>query len=330
MRYWRWFIVGLWVACLGAFAIAANASPASLVPTPTPTGRIATAEELALAQMAWASSAHADTYDNGLGANTTCARCKSPTNWDPSALAAEAALNCGSCKRTPGAARPDLEGGVPVSETDWRNIACDVCHPRAGDSYLTTIAYWDQANQAYQPVASATELCAKCHEGRHGFEVIEEQAASPAHTGWECTACHGSHGASVTCEDCHDTTQGVGSAAHADHALVNCTACHDAGGLSLWQETNPASAHFGEFVPLRFAHTLTSWPSHNLQLQVTCQRCHHPQDKESAPLASNISCDVCHADGAVLFWCEYFVRNPNPNVTPVATPPPSEQSQSSP
>ncbi len=115
------------------------------------TPHVATEAELLSAQLEWSQSQHAETYDDGQGANTTCAKCKSPMNWDPSNLAVEAALNCGSCKRVPGAPRPDLEGGTPVSMEDWQNISCGICHEPVGDSYWTGISYWDQTQKKLCP-----------------------------------------------------------------------------------------------------------------------------------------------------------------------------------
>lgn len=306
-------ILGLLVISVQAFAVPKHMAQS---PEVTPSGeapRIATEAELIAAQTAWANTAHADTYDNGMGANTTCARCKSPTNWDPSqSLAQEETLDCNSCKRVPGALRPELESGVDVSEENWMDISCEVCHMPAGDSFYTEIAFWDQTTGQYQEVESVMELCAYCHEGQHGFEVVEEQEASPVHVGMTCVDCHGSHGTPSACEDCHDPTEGAGAVQHARHTSVNCTACHDAGNLSVWYDNEIASAHFGEYITRRYAHTLTSWPSHNLQVEVTCERCHHPQGRFLSVIANDVSCTACHEDGAVIFWCENFPRDLNP------------------
>ncbi len=307
-------IGGLWTVS-GAGAASSHSDlnlDASSTPTPTP--HVATAAELQAAQAEWSLSRHANTFDNGQGANTTCARCKSPANWDPHAPAAEQALNCSSCKRIPGAPRPELEGGVPVAQSDWHNIPCQTCHQPVGDSYSTAISFYNYETHTYEPVANVTELCAKCHEGQHGFEVIEEQAASPAHQGWECTKCHGAHGAPAQCTDCHDPTTGSGAADHARHPEVNCTACHDAGGLSIWLDTGSKAKHLGTYIPVRFAHTLTSWPSHDLQKQVDCRRCHHPPNPSTAALAAKVPCDNpnCHPSGASLNWCPAFDRNSPP------------------
>jgi hypothetical protein len=297
-------------------------SPVGAVPTPRPTpivGHVATAAELQKAQSEWLHSRHANTFDDGQGANTTCASCKSPRNWDPTAIAAEdQALDCNACKRVPGAPRPALESGTAVPEADWHNVDCGICHIPVGNSYTTGIAFWNQATGQYESVSSTTELCAKCHTGTHGFEVVEEQAASPAHKGWDCTQCHGAHGSPSACTNCHDPTVGRGAQAHVQHPGTNCTACHDAGGLSIWDDPDAGSRHADEYVPVRFAHALRSWTSHDLSAQVLCQRCHHPRPDGSLPVVARVVCTDCHSDGASLFWCTNFRRNPDPNAAPIS------------
>ena len=318
------FIIFLIILCtLFLLAGTAIAAP-GISPTPTPNGtpvpRVASEEELQKAYAEWSSSRHSDTYNIGMGANTTCAKCKSPTNWDPNNLAQENAQDCYSCKRTPGEPRPELSGAEVINQADWRSIGCNICHQPAGDSYSVAISFWDQASQTYVPVQSPNELCAKCHEGEHGFQVIEEQKASPAHNGWECTKCHGAHGAPAACTDCHDPQAVSGAAEHARHPDVNCTACHDAGNLGIWLDENPASRHFSEYITNRFAHAVTSWPSHNISKVVDCKRCHHPANLDFPVVAQQTSCKACHPDGEVLFWCIYFMRDGNPNAAATEVP----------
>lgn len=306
-------IVGVLAVLLISTRLTGSTAQEPTPPVATPEGPIATDDALAAARAEWAQSAHAETYDNGMGANTTCASCKSPQNWDPSQeVAQQQALDCGSCKRVPGSPRPELDSGVAVPEQAWFGIPCEICHIPAGDSYYTGLAFWNQAFGHYETVETAGELCAHCHEGQHGFEVVEEQEAARVHTSMDCVDCHGAHGSPSACEDCHDPTSGPGALEHARHQTVNCTACHDAGKLSVWYDRDPQSKHYEEYITRRFAHTLTSWPSHNLQTQTVCQRCHHPQGQFRAILASKISCVACHPDGAVLIWCENFPRDFNP------------------
>ena len=294
-------------------ALLTSTTTATQETQPTPTvDPVATASpvELALAFAAWEQSKHAQSYDDGLGADTTCARCKSPLNWNPAALAAEAALDCASCKRIPGEPRPILEGGEPVSADEWQHIGCPICHEPVGDSYRIAPAFWNQELGLYEPVDSNDELCEHCHEGQHGFEVIEEMRADQAHPGWECLACHGPHGEEVRCEDCHNVVEGSGAVEHANHQQVNCSACHDQGGLALWQDRDSGSSFYGTVVTIRFAHTLTSWPSHNLRTEVDCGPCHHASNMYREAIAQTVSCDnaACHPQGAVLYWCPLFER----------------------
>lgn len=312
-RFAYYGLVFLVIALILMFGSVSATNQPFVEPSTTPNGRIATDDELVAAWSEWETSAHADTYDDGIGANTTCARCKSPLNWDPISELAEAAQDCGSCKRIPGAPRPDLEGGIPVPQSDWKNIGCEICHRPTGDSFYVEISFWNQAIGDYEPVNSPTELCEKCHSGRHGFEVIKEQAISEAHQAWDCTECHGSHGSDVLCTDCHDPDEGEGAFEHQRHPNVNCTACHDGGGLSIWKDTNPDSRYFGQTITRRFAHTLTSWPSHNIVLVVKCERCHHPISKTRGAIEPDVGCEECHDGGAVWVWCDYFPRDPNPD-----------------
>jgi len=320
MKIERWALLGaILLVVMGLLTIVVALTTAPILaapdPTPAPHGQIATSEELATAQSEWEKSGHAETFDQGMGANTTCARCKSPMNWDPTQqLAAQEALDCGACKRVPGAERPELQTGVPVPASEWIGIPCDVCHIPIGESYYVDIAFWNQEIGQYEPLANTFELCAKCHEGQHGFEVVEEQLASEAHHKWDCTRCHGVHGAPSSCTDCHDPQSGLGAFEHERHPSVNCTACHDNGGLSIWQDQDTDSKHFLEYITRRFAHTLTSWPSHNLSQQVVCERCHHPLSEEKAAVVPYLPCEACHEheNGAVWVWCIYFERDISP------------------
>jgi hypothetical protein len=319
-------LILLGITLLVGSVTAASGVQQGQTPTQQPTvePHIASMDELQIARAEWSQSKHANTYDSSVGANTTCASCKSPRNWDPANLALEAAHDCAACKRIPGAARLELSGGDVVPQSEWKNIGCEICHqPMGGDSYWTGIAFWDQANQGYEPIESVGELCAKCHEGQHGFEVVEEQRNSIAHNQWGCTLCHGTHGSPSACTDCHDPAESTGASEHDRHPGVNCTACHDQGGLNIWLDDELNARHSGKYIPRKFAHTLTSWPSHNLSKQINCLRCHHPPSGDQPVVAQTVSCLVCHPDGEVFLWCNYFPRNPDPNPTPMPIPTPT-------
>lgn len=292
---------------LGGTAVDAQDRPPPTV-TPLPPDSIASIAQLAAAYAKWETSGHADTYDGGLGADTTCARCKSPLNWDPTHPAAEAALDCASCKRIPGEARPILQGGEPVPGDEWHDIGCPICHEPVGESFRIAPSFWNQQLGQYEPVETVEDLCAHCHEGSHGFQVIEEMAADAAHPGMTCIDCHDPHGGQIFCENCHDPYSGPAAGEHANHPEVHCSACHDQGGLALWHDYDEQSNYYGMVITRRFAHTLTSWPSHNLRTEVDCRRCHHARDALHPAIAQTVPCGnaACHPQGAVLYWCPFF------------------------
>ena len=304
------FICGVLLFTCALSSAPTRAASPDFVTTATPP--VASPAQVAAAKAEWLESSHSDTYDMGVGANTTCARCKSPTNWDPLSDTADLSLDCYSCKHVPGEPRPELPSGDPVNESNWADISCEICHEPVGDSFSTGIAYWDQPSRSYLPVDNVMELCAHCHEGQHGFEVIEEQRESPIHTGWECTECHGSHGSPSACTDCHNPLEGPGAPEHERHPDVNCTACHDSGALTIHRDLDPGSKHFNTYIPVRFAHSLTSWPSHDLTTDINCVRCHHPGPTGLRPVDTLTGCSACHPDGAMWIWCTNFTRDLNP------------------
>lgn len=302
--------------CLPAVLGTVSASAPPVTPTPhlPVTPHVATLAEVQTATAQWSVSRHANTFDAGTGANSTCALCKSPRNFDPDAFAKLAAEDCSACKRELGQPRPDLSGGVPVAQAEWKNIGCDVCHQAVGNSYSTALAFWNPELGAYESIKTSNELCGKCHAEQHGFGVIWEQSVSAAHKGWECTRCHGSHNAQVQCIDCHDANSGRGATAHQQHSSVDCTACHDAMKSVIWQDPYPNSRFYQRYYPQRTAHALRSWPSHNLQTAVECTYCHHPQDAQMKIVADQVKCPACHADGATFYWCPAIQRSDAPKV----------------
>ncbi len=134
-------------------------------PSPTPsvkkTPHVATADELRVAQAQLERTRHANTYDNGLGANSTCALCKAPRNYDLNPAAMESAEDCAACKRQPGQPRPNRDPSIPVARQDWKSIGRDVCHQPVGSSYSTAISYWNPTLGQYEVD------CTACHDVGH-------------------------------------------------------------------------------------------------------------------------------------------------------------------
>lgn len=216
----------------------------------------------------WQSSSHADTFVmDDQGQNNTCARCHAPVEWSPSME--ELPESCFVCKF-------ELKDPPPlIPETDWTNISCKVCHEvDKKDNIQPGFAWLEIAPLGeYSAVASATELCLKCHAPvdipNHGSVTL-----SGAHQGYECTQCHSAHSTAASCTTagCHGDSS---IAAHDDfHQDVSCAACHDGSGLEinldettgLWIPYLPGTP--GTSVD-KFAFT-----SHDTSLEVDCGRCH--------------------------------------------------------
>jgi hypothetical protein len=121
---------------------------------------------------------------------------------------------------------------TPTSKAGWEGISCRVCHDTAtlvtqtnGDQ-LPKLRFFDASSYAYVDVASATELCQKCHQA-----ASDDDRTAPAesvHAGIPCTTCHmtkadgttithtlnagkaGDPLASTACNQCHATAMPVG------------------------------------------------------------------------------------------------------------------------
>ena len=222
-------------------------------------------------EAAWQSSEHAMAFVvDAAEQNNTCAQCHAPINWQPSMDTLPE--SCFACKF-------ELEDPPPyIAEDAWLHIPCKVCHRLDDDDNVQPeIAWLDIAPlDEYIDVASPTELCLRCHAPtdvpQHGkVELVN------AHADYECTGCHDAHSAIATCvsEACHsDVIQPITPIPghDADHQAVACVACHDAGGMQvgpdeesgLWTTFAIGSADAEPF----------SFPSHNLVLESSCDRCH--------------------------------------------------------
>ena len=225
--------------------------------------------------LAWQTSVHADTYDLGKGPNTYCARCHSPLNWDPQAKI-DSPPNCVSCK-FPSETGPRIAvSNRLVPETDWKDIGCDICHPKKDPTYA--LAWLNVETKEYESVPNPSALCVKCHTDtdtlRHA-RVIGDQA----HVDYECTDCHDPHSLETDCEaiDCHPGTfrQGTTTVGHDEtHRNVTCIACHDALNLEVRFDEEK-----GIWITYRKMELLGQieykpYQSHYLQRKSECEKCH--------------------------------------------------------
>ena len=220
----------------------------------------------------WQASAHGNSYVSGDPDNNACAECHAPWNYTPTS-SAELPKDCLSCKFK-------LPKPEPIPENEWASIPCDICH-KVTDGAAEPEVYWVHAiiidfsdDDPYEPMATDSELCVKCHRDAGEFKYARDMGTG-LHQDKGCTDCHDSHGLSADCTSCHQdalTPADTNRMAHGapDHEKVTCTACHDAAGLEVKPDAD------GNWQPVRAAGAgETADTSHNLQRAVDCKRCHY-------------------------------------------------------
>ncbi|MFU8773384.1 MAG: hypothetical protein ACNA8H_13320, partial [Anaerolineales bacterium] len=214
------------------------------------------------------------------GNNSTCARCHAPVNWLPSMD--DIPASCQTCK---------FEVSEPppyISQEEWVDVGCVVCHKvDRNDEVLPGFAWLEIAQIGeYEELDTTTQLCQKCHiaevdlPGHHGVEM------EGVHTDFVCTDCHNPHDTTASCGavDCHHDVSMVDSPIPGhdeNHLTVHCVACHDADGMRV---------DFSEDIGLWITYisgsaeeAIKEYTSHNIQLPVQCERCHHPDNPWDLP-----------------------------------------------
>lgn len=241
---------------------------------------------------------HGDTWGEGKGPNTWCARCHSPQNWDPAAFVGPPP-SCMTCKFPTDDEMRHAEGNPFVPEEEWVGIQCDTCHRTEEGVVLEGNAWLNPVTMEYQDVNTPTELCEKCHVTTTGNAFgsgVEHKITlgGSAHLNYGgflgetppptyCSDCHDPHtGEPKNCEDCH-------TIAEADHAkgkygvmkIVSCMACHDADGYDVGP--HPDEEMGGIWVPQettqgRGGPSTDAVISHSIVYEVSCDRCHFEEN----------------------------------------------------
>lgn len=249
--------------------------PTAIPPTFTP--------DPAIIQVEWQSSPHAKTFVlDAAGQNNTCARCHAPINWMPTLD--DLPESCFTCKF-------ELEQPPPtIAEADWTDIPCNICHKVDKKGNVQPEFAWLEIAplDEYAAVASATELCLKCHAPidipGHGSVNL-----AGAHTGYECTKCHSAHSTSATCDPpgCHVEATSPVPGHDADHQNVSCVACHDGSGMEVGP--NEEDGMWTTFITGATANGADkfAFTSHNVVLEAKCDRCHFANNPWD--LSANVS-----------------------------------------
>ncbi len=225
----------------------------------------------------WRTGPHANTYSLEKGPNTFCARCHSPMNYD-AASKVDPPPNCVSCKFPTDPRVRVAEHNRLVPENEWRSIGCEVCHRVENGAIFKGIAWRDPATGQYQAIASATDLCERCHTDTETLRH-KRDLGQAAHRGFTCVSCHDPHStqASCTAAGCHP---GPGASLTPPpghdpaHATVNCVACHDASGMQVGRVKETGLWTTWRTTELLGRKTTSPALSHSMQRQVDCSRCH--------------------------------------------------------
>lgn len=273
--------------------------PTAVPPTPTP--EPTALPDQSTINTAWAASPHGNTYGEGKGPNTWCARCHSPQNWDPKSFIGPPP-SCFSCKFPTDAEMRHAEGNPFIAEEDWVGIPCETCHVMENGVATQGISWLNPISKTYEAVQTPNELCEKCHVTTVGTGNPPRSAVShkidlggPAHLNYAgfiddekpptyCSDCHDPHTQQPKqCQDCHEIDEATHAkgryAAMAD--VVSCMACHDASGAEVGP--NPDEAAGGVWTTLkteegRTGPTTTAIVSHSILWDVACDRCHFSEN----------------------------------------------------
>ena len=251
-------------------------SQASPTPMTTPT------PDTSLVRQMWQSSPHANTYDQGKGPNTYCAKCHSPRNWDPAAKI-DPQPNCVSCKFSFDPVMRVAKSNPPVAQADWKSIGCEQCHPTENGVTSSQIAWLNTVTGKYEPVANSTALCEKCHTDTDTIRHKRDLANS-VHATFTCTQCHDPHTttASCTAQACHPNVLNPSKPIPGHdkaHATVSCVACHDGSKLAVGIDKSTTMWITFRTTELLGRATTEAYQSHNIQLAVDCNKCHAPNNQ---------------------------------------------------
>lgn len=222
----------------------------------------------------WQAGAHADTFVvSEAGTNSSCARCHAPVNWIPTME--DMPESCSVCKF-------EVDPPPPLTaQADWTNIECRVCHITKKGKVEAEFAWLEIAPiEEYAAVASVNELCEKCHLAGDIPEHISLTVGG-AHEGYSCTQCHDAHDVTASCStsECHTDALASDSPIPGhdeDHNTVSCAACHDVGDLEV--DISEDNAKWITFVIPTTSSERRSFYSHNIVLEVSCERCHFPEN----------------------------------------------------
>jgi hypothetical protein len=224
----------------------------------------------------WTQGVHADTFvEDEEGRNSSCARCHAPMHWQP--LSSELPTSWAQNGLT------GLSTQIHISESDWSQISCEICHPQVREDVDGEIGWLEIPPMAiYMDVDTSSQLCGYCHLAETNKDHIPFRFEG-VHAQLSCIDCHDAHDGSASCgtSTCHQpfAQECIEIETHdKPHSEVTCGGCHDGLGLPIgWNEEIEKWDTFYGGDP-RVERAARPFNSHNLVLEVDCDRCHAPGD----------------------------------------------------
>jgi hypothetical protein len=240
------------------------------------------------AASSWINSSHARSLHMSGDNTNSCAKCKSPPNYNVSA-----------------------SSGAAIAQADWQGIQCRVCHnlhdrkfPYNTGRSGFPIAFYNSTKSSqngyatYEQLTNTTQLCENCH---YGSSHDSKFAGYHKDTlGYNCTNCHMNSTfnnelhlfevknttSSVTgCAVCHKAEDHTFQFTSKHTGKVTCEACHDktvtrnaTTGYALTSDTKYGlynDTTTGLISSYKDSHgSPVTWPLHNISKAVSCNKCH--------------------------------------------------------
>lgn len=199
------------------------------------------------------------------------------------------------------ACRPCHVSAITVEHAKY-GLTCVTCHVTS-DPVVTA------AVQAGQTACASCHAGSGSHEAQHEVSVPGSCAGSGCHAGASLTSIHLAEGSALTCDSCHESTNGVVQNAIASGDR-NCSTCHPGDShASLHEIVVPetcagAGCHAGTNLA-------------DIHVSGGCSGCHDSADLDVAAAISTgtTACSACHSTEGIDYHSNMSASHASPTTT---------------